>query len=182
MMRRKAFWKKLKKESPKWIEAKVIDTGQQHAILERYAPRKHDIPRRLPAIMIGLAVILLSVGIIMFYAANWRKMPPALRLLQVFLLMFVTYGLCYYFEAVRQGSQKLGRAFLFLGMISYGAGIVLTAQIFHISAHPTNGVLAWCLGVLAMSWVMQDRWGYYLASLLAFIWHLWEYFEYYKPN
>ncbi|MCP4399662.1 MAG: DUF2157 domain-containing protein [bacterium] len=182
MMRKKAFWKKLKKESPKWIEADIIDTGQQQAILSRYAPRKHDIPRRLPAIMIGLAVILLSVGIIMFYAANWRKMPPAFRLIQVFLLMFATYGLCYYFEVVRQDSQKIGRAFLFLGMISYGAGIVLTAQVFHISAHPTNGVLAWCLGVLAMSWVMQDRWGYYLAALLTFIWHLWEYFEYGNPN
>ena len=182
MIRKKTFWKKLKKESPKWIADDIINAGQQQAILNRYAPRKHDIPRRLPAIMIGLAVLLLSVGIIMFYAANWRRMPPVLRLIQVVLLILVTYGLCYYFEVVRRGAERLGRAFLFLGMVSYGAGIVLTAQIFHISAHPTNGVLAWCLGVLAMSWVMQDRWGYYLAALLAFIWHLWEYFEYGNPN
>ena len=181
-MQKKAFWKKLKKESPKWIEANIIDIEQQQAILGRYAPHKADIPRSLPAIMIGLAIILLSVGIIMFYAANWRRMPPALKLSQVTLLMLVMYGLCYYFEVLRPGAQRLGRAFLFLGMVSYGAGIVLVAQIFHISAHPTNGVLAWCLGVLAMSWVMQDRWGYYLTALLALVWHLWEYFEYGNPN
>ncbi len=182
MMRKKAFWKTLKRESPGWIEADIINTTQQQEILRRYAPHRSDRPRPLPTIMIGLAVILLSNGIIMFYAANWRKMPPAFKLSQVVLLMLLMNALCYYFEVLRPGSQRLGRAFLFLGMISYGAGIALVAQIFHISAHPANGILAWSLGVLAMSWVMQDRWGLYLAALLAFIWHLWEYFEYGNPN
>ena len=182
MIRKKAFWKKLRKEVPKWVSGGILDEDQQQKILAIYAPKKSNIPRRLPAIVIGLAVILLGVGIILFYAANWRKMPPGVKLLQVFLLMFCTYATSYYFLAIRKSSELIGRAFLLLGMVSFGAGIVLVAQIYHISAHPANGILAWSLGVLVTSWIMRERWGYYLAALLVFIWNAWEYFEYQNPN
>ncbi len=182
MIRKKAFWKKLKKETPKWISAGIIDAEQQRKILGLYAPKTHDMRSRLPAIVFGLAVILIGAGLILYYAANWKTMSPAVKLMQVFGLILCTYGASYYFLAILQTTERIGRAFLLIGMVSFGVGIVLVAQIYHISAHPANGVLAWALGVLAMSWVMHEKWGYYLTALLAFIWNSWEYFEYHNPN
>lgn len=182
MLRKKAFWKKLKKETPKWVKAGMIDAAQQETILAQYAPKPSNVRGRLPALVIGLSVILIGVGLLLFYAANWRKMPPPFKLFQVFALMIGLYSVSYYFLAVREESERIGRAFLHLGMVAFGAGIALVAQIYHISAHPSNGVLLWAFGVLALAWVMRDRWGYYLAALLVFIWNGWEYFEYQQPN
>ena len=41
---------------------------------------------------------------------------------------------------------------------------------------------AWALGVMAMSWVMNEKWGYFLGAGLFFIWNMWEYGEYKNPN
>ena len=67
-------------------------------------------------------------------------------------------------------------------MVSFGVGIMLVAQIYHISARPTDGILAWAIGVLAMSVLMKEKWGYYLASALFMLWNLWEYLAQGNPN
>ena len=182
LFRRKAFQKKLRRETPKWVEAGIIDAEQQEKILAHYTPRSIDLTQRLPAIVIGLATLLVGLGILLFYAANWRTMPPPFKLFQVFSLIVATYGASYYCFVIRPAWAKLGRVFLLLGMVSFGAGIALVAQIYHISAHPSKGVLAWSLGGLATAWVMKERWGYYLGALLLYIWNFWEYFEYFNPN
>src|SRR5512137_2196141 len=105
MLRKKAFWKKLKKETPKWVKAGIIDPVQQETILAQYAPKPSNVRARLPVIVIGLAVILIGVGLFLFYAANWRKMPPAFKLMQVFALMIGLNGLSYYLIVVRQTSE-----------------------------------------------------------------------------
>src|SRR5512136_3047877 len=108
MFRKKAFWKKLRKETPKWVTAGIIDPNQQQAILSQYEPRKKgSVAKRLPVIVMGLAVILIGVGLFIFYAANWRKMPPGFKLFQVFALLLGTYGLSYYLLAIRQDTQRL---------------------------------------------------------------------------
>lgn len=183
MIRKKAFVKKLREESASWRNQGIITADQQSRILAMYSSEtRADIKRRLPAVVIGLAVILLCAGLMLFYAANWKKMPPPLKLVQVFGLILLNYGLSYYFLAIRKTEELLGRAFLMMGMVSFGAGIVLTAQIFHISAHPSNGVLLWTMGVLAMSWVVREKWGYLLALLLSLVWHFWEVGVYDNPN
>ena len=145
------FLTQLKKESERWIALGIIQPEQQEKIIELYGKKKIQVAKRVPALVMGLATLLLCVGILLFYASNWRKMPPSLKLVQVFLLILGTYGASYWFLAVKEGYEQLGRAFLMMGMVCFGVGIMLVAQIYHISAHPTNGILVWALGVLALS-------------------------------
>jgi uncharacterized membrane protein len=145
------------------------------------APRR-SMASRVPAILIGIAVLLIGVGLILFYAANWRKMGAGLKLTQVFLLLALTYGGSYVLLFTRRAQPLFGRGLLVLGMLSFGAAIGLVAQTFHISAHPTNGVLLWLIGTLVLAVVMDERWGYYLALLLALVWNCWELFEYGNVN
>lgn len=178
------FLTRLKKEIPRLIGLGMLGDDQGRKILDYYALEEHDrdasrvaakregMQSRIPAIVIGIAVLLIGVGLIFFYAANWKWMPPTAKLLQVFLLLITIYGAAWYLLFIRS-YVVIGRGLMLLGMLVFGAAIGLIAQIYHISSQPSNGVLAWLLGVLALSIVTRETWGYYLALLLAFIWNAW---------
>ena len=181
-MRNKVFWRKLQSEAQRWVDQNLISAEQQQEILKLYQPKKIDVAGRLPMILIGIATVLLAVGMMLFYAANWCYMPPGFKLMQVFALIIACYSASYYCYWLREDSQTLGRVFLILGIVAFGVCLALIAQIYHISAHPSNGVLAWAMVALAMSWVMRERWGLYLAAALFFVWMGWEVGEYQNPN
>jgi uncharacterized membrane protein len=186
MPSRRSFLKKLGSEIVSWTADGIIDEDQQEKILTLYRrvpkPGEKSVNKRLPAIIIGLAAVLLCSGIILFYAANWRRMPPTVKLIQVFVLIIGTYTASYYMLAVRKTNIFIGRILLMVGMVSFGAGIALVAQIYHISATPKKGILAWAFGVLAVSFVTKEKWGYYLAAALFFVWNVWEISVYGNPN
>jgi uncharacterized membrane protein len=186
------FITKMLDEVRTWTQSGIIAPEQLKQIEALYLPQstasenKTDTPKGRPAInivavILGLAGLCLSVGIIIFYASNWRAMPPLAKLIQVFLLIIATYGGAWFLLFVLEKYLVLGRVLLVIGMVTYGVGIMLVAQIYHISAHPTHGMLAWAIGVLVMSVIMKERFGLYLATLLFFIWNTWEYFQFDNP-
>ena len=166
---RRAFLKLLPSEATKWVTQGIIGAEQQNKILALYAPKAGEMKNRAPAILISMACVLLAVGIVLFYAANWATMSPMFKLIQVFALVVLLYSLSFYFIN-KPDTEMIGRAFLVLGMISFGVGIVLVAQIYHIMAEGGTGLLVWSVGTMLMSWVMRERWGCYLAAGLLIIW------------
>ncbi len=176
----------MEKESARWVEKEIITEEQKERILSLYPPQKTKPEKssriNIASVMVGLAAVLFSMGVILFYAANWKRMPVSAKVIQVYLLIFALYGLSFYHLAIRKKNIKLGRVLLMMAMISFGAGIMLIAQIFHISAHPTNGLLIWATGTLAMSAVMKEKWGYHLSFILFIIWNNWEYSGFDNPN
>ena len=187
MIRIDAFARRLAREILTWTAEGIITEEQKKKILSRYLPAESiDAPPlkgkkeiHLPYVIAALAALCLAVGLIIFYASNWRKMPPSLKLVQVFLLIISTYGAAWYFKS--KGENFAGKIFLNLGMVTFGIGIMLVAQIYHISSHPTNGIMAWAVGTLAVAALMKERAGLFMASALFFIWNLWEVFEYNNP-
>ena len=177
-MDKRAFYDYLKLVIPGWVSKKIISTTQKDQILKLYGQEQPVVkvskkPASLSKIMISLACVLLGIGLFMFYSANWRYMLPFFKLIQVLLLLIVFYSLSYYFN-LKKDSQVLSRVFLILGMFSFGLNISLISQIFHISAHPANGVFIWAIMVLLTTLVTDEIWGLFLATLLFFIWNSWE--------
>jgi len=109
-------------------------------------------------------------------------MPPPLKLTQIFFLIITLYCGSYWFLQPERKFSLVGRSLLLLGMISYGTGIMLVAQIYHISSHPTNGLLAWGIGAFAISILMREKYGLYLSMILFVIWDLWEYSYFGNPG
>jgi uncharacterized membrane protein len=200
------FIKILFKEMTQWVSKGVISDKHEAAIRELYqkaldqdaaanevfpetkssakaadrAPVRQSARKResinLAKVVISLASFCLATGVVIFYAANWRKMPPVLKLAQILFLIVATYTSSYFFlRDTATRSPMLGRALLLLGMFSYGAGILLVAQVYHISAHPTNGLLAWGAGVFLMSVLVKERYGLILSLAVFFVWDVWEY-------
>lgn len=188
MIKDKSFINNLVSEMKEWVKEGLISPDQKSRIESWYTsvetvkpatpvsapaqPKKEVI--NIARVVIGLATLCLAAGIIIFYASNWRKMPPVAKLIQIFILMFSIYGSAFFFLDPKRRHPSIGSALLLLGIVSYGAGIMLVAQIYHISSHPTNGVLAWGAGALIVSAAARDKYGYYLSALLFFIWNFWE--------
>ena len=109
-------------------------------------------------------------------------MPPVLKLIQIFILIITAYGGAYWFLQAERKFSLCGTALLLLGIISYGTGIMLVAQVYHISSHPTNGLLAWGIRVFAISLLMREKYGIPLSMLLFLIWDVWEYSYFGNPG
>ncbi len=201
MIKNARFIQMLLKELTEWVDLGLITSDQRNRIENHYTspvpeaaektPETKNQNKEIPIskekinlsrVIIGLATLCLAVGIIIFYASNWRKMPPSLKLVQIFILILTTYGGAYWFLQDKRKFSLVGRALLLLGMISYGAGIMLVAQVYHISSHPTNGLLAWGIGAFAISILMREKSGLILSMALFVIWDIWEYSYFGNPG
>jgi len=201
MIKNARFIQQLFKELTEWVDLGIITSDQKNRIENFYTapvspaaektPEYKDLKNEkshvkeninLSRVIIGLATLCIAAGIIIFYASNWRKMPPVLKLVQVFLLIITLYGGAYWFLQTERKFSLVGRSLLLLGMISYGTGIMLVAQIYHISSHPTNGLLAWGIGAFAISILMREKYGIFLSMVLFTIWDIWEYSYFGNPG
>lgn len=201
MIKNARFIQMLLKELTEWVDLGLITSDQKNRIENHYTSPvtqtaektpepinlKNEIAHvkdniNLSRVIIGLATLCLAIGIIIFYASNWRKMPPVLKLVQIFLLIITLYGGAYWFLQAERKFSLVGRSLLLLGIVSYGTGIMLVAQIYHISSHPTNGLLAWGIGAFAISILMREKYGMYLSMILFIIWDIWEYSYFGNPG
>ena len=174
-----------------WIIKGIISPEQRDQILKLYkvqqqavitpaakkAAAKNESRINLARVILVLAVICIAVGLVIFYASNWRRMPPGVKMAQVFLLILTCYGASWFLLFVKK-EIFIGRLIMMLAMVTFGIGIMLVAQIYHISSHPTNGLLVWAIGTLVLSAVMGEQWGYYMSLALFAIWDYWEVVEY----
>jgi uncharacterized membrane protein len=188
MTKRENFIREIMTEASRWLSKGIITDDQFTQIRKYYAETDYTERKtgphaiNLPKVIIALATVCISVGIVIFYAANWKKMPPSLKLIQIFSLIIGINAAAYYLLLVKNRGSLLGRALLFIGMVSFGAGIMLVAQVYHISAHPTNGIFVWAAGVTAIALLMRERFGLYFALLLFCVWHCWEFSVFNNPN
>jgi len=145
----------LEDEAAAWKKDGIIDESQAGAILARYeemrATEEADRGSKLVTVLAVLGSLLVGIGVITFFAANWQVMPKWLKVALVFGGIIAAYGAGYYLAFEKQNYPRVGRAVIFLGSILYGAGIWLIAQIFHISAHYPNGVLFWAVGIIPVA-------------------------------
>lgn len=164
----------LENEVTAWQNEGIINQVQAKTILTRYAEsrREADAERgeKLVTVLAVLGALLLGIGVIIFFAANWQAMPKWLKVSLIFGGVITSYGTGYYLTFIRQNHPRVGRALIFLGSVLYGAGIWLIAQVFHISSHYPNGVLLWVLGIFPLIPLCRSLSVLIEASLLLALW------------
>lgn len=165
-MRGRGFTRRLKRELPKWVDAGLVAPDKAPLILEQAAAASS---RHSLASMFGiLGAILLAVGVISFFAANWQEMPKLLKLALLFGAMWGAYIAAGWAREREHG--WLAESMLLLGVLLFGANIMLIAQIYHIDAHYPDGVMVWALGGLLTSWLLRSPSVFVAALLLAVLW------------
>jgi len=158
----KSSW--LKQETKIWVASGIITPEQASKIVSLYPQEQKN---RLVPVLLILGVILFGAGIILFFAANWEYMPKWSRV-AVIIGALIAFHLLSHFSFYRY--PKASAALSLLACVTFGAGIWLVAQIFHINSHFPNGLLFWFLGTLPAAYLLEEKLPLVLSALLLGLW------------
>jgi uncharacterized membrane protein len=154
--------KLIESEGRRWVELGLVSPVQYKQILNLYSERDHAI-----GLVPLLGSILLGLGLISFIAANWQGISETLRLV---ILLIALFGFYFTGETLLNKSQeKLGIACIGLGFISFGVGIILIAQMFHLQAYDVSSWIIWGLAGLALTYLYRSRYLFLLTLIIISI-------------
>ena len=164
------FVSRLREEVDAWRQDGTVTAEQAQAILSRYPDYEpgFEASRRRQGLVTGLSIlggILIGLGVITFFAANWDEIPKNVKLASLIIGMALSYGAGYAIWQ-RSGPTPYAVSFVLLGCIIYGVGVHLIGQIYHISVDHPNLSLFWFLGVAPLAYVTRSRPVMFLAVVL----------------
>jgi uncharacterized membrane protein len=152
----------VEKEGPRWVKEGIVNGEQVQQILALYENRS-----RVIGLLPILGGILLSLGILTFVASNWQEIAYIWRLVILIGLMIGLYVAGEIFQ--RKGMEKFGIAFTGLGLISFGASIILIAQMFNMEAYNITSWIIWGIVGILLTWLYQSRYLYLISLLILTI-------------
>ncbi|MBD2766999.1 DUF2157 domain-containing protein [Hymenobacter sp. BT664] len=140
----------LETEGPGWVAEGIISEEQRQKLLARYPPeaRALGLLPLLGSILVGLSALSLV-------AANWQALPNVLRLALLLSSLTGAYAAGAYF--LRRGNPDLGHGLIGLGLILFGASIILVSQIYQLVGYDVSGLLAWVVAGVGLSYVYGSR-------------------------
>lgn len=152
----------------RWLEAGLLDESTAGRLRMFEAAREPDGRLRWPAILaIAFGALMVGGGLLLFVAAHWETMSPAMRFSMV---LTKVVGLHLAGVLLSGRSPRLATAFHGLGTVALGAGIFLAGQIFNLEEHWPGGVMLWALGAWIGYGLLRDWVQGALAALLTPLW------------
>ena len=144
-------------------EKELITQEQMDRILGSY-----QVAEKLNFIRVILLIggFLIGLGILSFIASNWQAMGKILKLSLIFSAYIIANLVSHKLEDT---STKMSESFRIIGIAVYGAGIFLIGQMFNFGGHFSNAFLLWALGILPMSYLLEDRLIYLCSTILLFV-------------
>ena len=139
---------------------RMIERWQRDGLIDAQTASKlnADLEKRASLFSLGsvlaiLGGLLLGAAIIMLVAANWQEMPRLMRIGLIFVLIWAGYlG-----GAWRQyrGDRLFPAALYIVGAASFGAGLVLVGQMYHLSGDIHSAAIYWSVGVLMSAFLLR---------------------------
>ena len=165
------FLTKLASEIQRWRSQGLISQEQADSILGSYGSHAAiatvDKARgRLISILAVLGAILVGVGVILFFAANWDAILRPIRLALVMACVPTGYAAAYWIRYVK-GYERVGAAFILLAAVIYGAAIHLVAQIYNFPVYDPTLFTYWFAGVVPVAYLTRSQPTVFLSIGLA---------------
>jgi uncharacterized membrane protein len=148
----------LNKEGKDWIKDGLLTQNQLDRILERYD--SGSTKSLLPT----FASILIGLGILTFIASNWDVLPNPIKL--IIIVVFVS---TFYIAGQRihiNGNERLGHSLIGLGIITFGSGLILIGQMFHLTPYNASTFVIWALGSISLLALYRSKFIYFLTTLI----------------
>ncbi|PKB59603.1 MAG: hypothetical protein BZY83_00905 [SAR202 cluster bacterium Casp-Chloro-G2] len=154
------FLSRLPREVSRWENDGLISADQGQSILGRY-PQESTAPgsRAQSRLITGLSVIgavLVGLGIILFFAANWDGMARSAKMAIIIAAVLSGHGLGYYLRYHR-GYLRVGSAMVLLACLIYGAGVHLVGQAYNVEVNDPRLMLFWFLGVFPLVYIVRSQ-------------------------
>jgi len=158
------FRRYLSREIDHWIRRGLLQP-ELGAVLLADHDRRHT-GFSLSAVLAALAAVLFGAAVIALIAANWEFIPRLMRV--VTILVCIVGGLAVASLAVKRGAGGLSEAALVFTLLSYGAGIALVGQMYHLSGDEAAFLLTWAVGALVVALSYSSAMAAVSSGLLGF--------------
>lgn len=141
----------------------MLQPGQGEALLADHDRRHARFS--LSGVLGVLAAVLFGAAVVALVAANWEMIARPLRVAMIVAMLIV--GLAIAVMARRNGYGWIAEAALVFTLLSYGAGISLVGQMYHLSGDEAAFMLAWTVGALVVGLSFSSPFGSIAAGLLG---------------
>ncbi|SNR52545.1 DUF2157 domain-containing protein [Hymenobacter mucosus] len=150
----------LETDGAQWVQKGIITEEQRRQLLALYATDERAI-----GLLPLLGSLLVGLSALSLIAANWQALPELLRLGLLLGSMIGAYGAGEYFR--RRGNGNVGMGLVALGLILFGAGIVLTSQLYQLIGYDLTGLLAWAVAGMGLTWLYRSRFLFLLTVVIG---------------
>ncbi|MCZ4089394.1 DUF2157 domain-containing protein [Sinorhizobium psoraleae] len=133
---------RIERDLKRWVDLGLLPQSSASAMLAEYDARESTFS--VGRVLLALAALLLSASLLLLIAANWEVLPRLVRVSGVVALIWLFHFLGAYF--LGRGAKAIGVALLILGTMSFGAGIALVGQMYHLSGDAADAMLLWFAG------------------------------------
>ena len=158
----------LAEETALWAREGLIGESQRERILARY-PDDEAGGGRMSFVLRTLGVVVLFAALLLVISHNWDGLGRGGRMGAVTGVLLLLQGIALaYFLRGRPTGSLLGHLASCLG---FGAAIITTGQVFHLSSHSPDAVLTWALGILPIVLLLRSPVLHLLYLVLAAIWY-----------
>jgi uncharacterized membrane protein len=181
------FIQRLKKELPLWVQQGWVQPHAEYAILDSLLTEveQKESTGIIPFTVIWVGVVLLSAGIITFFATQWGALAPLMKM-QLLIgcqgALYLLSALVFLFDLLKKSfslyQNTLGQTLVTLGVILFGVNIFLIANLYHIALHTPTGVLMWALMALFTAYLMHSQMMLIISILLTMLWTAMEMFDF----
>ncbi|SHF56650.1 Uncharacterized membrane protein [Desulforamulus putei DSM 12395] len=141
----------------------VISEKQRLEILASYELKKGLSFIR---VMLAIGALLVGLGILSFIASNWAELG---RITKLSIILAIFLGFMFASYKVSNNYPKTSKSLLYIGVLTYGAGIFLIGQMFNFGGHFTSAFLLWAIGAFPMAVVFRDKIVYLFTCVLTMV-------------
>lgn len=152
------FRRQLRQEAQQWQSEGLIDPSVYEQLAQRYQFGELETASRnqFVSILLLIGSILLGVGAIAFFAANWQVWSRELKV-ALLLLLFIGFNTAGFvlWQRPKGGQRRLGQILLVLGALILGVNMALISQLFQQNRPAYQLLLLWGVGVLGMAYSLR---------------------------
>lgn len=185
----------LASEAPKWVRRGLLHRDSLPRIFGNYgltpptdavpppapvasavSPRPHRAVRTgvLLRVVLILGAVLVGLGLILFIAANWRRIPAPVKIGGALALTLVALHAGHHLRYVRRTHARLGAALLLISVFGIGGVVLLIGQTYHVQADSYTLPLLWGALLVPLGVVVPFSPALYITSGL-WLWSQWLY-------
>ncbi|WP_426493525.1 DUF2157 domain-containing protein [Hymenobacter sp. 102] len=152
--------KLLETDGREWVQKGLISEAQREQLLTLY-PTEATAVGLLPL----LGSLLVGLSALSVVAANWQALPELVRLALLLGSLCGAYAGGEYFR--RRGNQDLAMGLVALGLLLFGASIVLTSQLYQLIGYDLTGLLAWAVAGMGLTWLYRSRLLFLMTAVIS---------------
>ncbi len=137
----------LAREIEQWSQNGLLEPGLGERLLADHDRRHTGFS--LSGVLAVLAAVLLGAAVIALVAANWEAIARIYRVAMIAALILA--GVVAAVLARQRDAKWICDSALIFTLLTYGAGIALIGQMYHISGDEAGFMLAWSVGALVVA-------------------------------